>query len=954
MSEDEDEGAIDTLLAAVAAIPEQRPPRPTMGRYRIVRRLGAGGMGVVYAAVDPELDRQVAVTVMRQRTERDDSLAERLHREAQTLAKLSHANVVAVYDVGVEDGDLYIVMQLVEGDTLDQYVARQPRSTREIVALFLAAGRGLAAAHDAGIVHRDFKPSNVLVDRRHGQVRVSDFGLARDGTRRLATASGEAASASTTLTTSGVVGTPAYMAPEQFDARPVTPATDQFAFCVALWEALYGARPFSGDTLGDLATNVTTGKRAEPPLGRRVPRWLHAAIVRGLEIDPTARWPSMHALVDQLELVPKRRARTLVGVGFMGVALVAAGGAWLVGSRHAGAADPCSGASTRLVGVWDAARREHARAHLAKVDPADGAARFAIAAPLLDAYASSWGAMHVEACRANRVTGSQSDALFARRMSCLDRQLADLHATADLLDDASGLPAVDRALVAAHQLGDLGACADADALMAILPLPSEPERRHAIAAAQDAIDRVEQDRRAGKLDGLDARATAAVETARATKYAPVLAVALKTRARLLVDIGNVTAAAGVLRELTDVAAEAKDDATATWAWSHLLITVGWDLGQPQQAVALLPAANAALLRAGGGQQARVDFLYAKSGVLYGDHHVPEAHAALAEARSVLLAAGADRPGSPLMPRLADISLQSGVLYGTDGTPESAEPDFREAVRLYTAAYGPDHPEVAFAWQSLGDSLRWQGKGEDAIAAYREAVRIRATRTGETPALAHTLVSLNAVLVDLARYPEAMEPIDHAVKILRGGGDQVELATALMMKASTLDGVDKLDDAMTFYDESIALFESLGGQQNDLPTALNNRGNLYVRKKDYARAIADLDRAVEIASKTRGPDHPIVLDPLVVAAACLIELHRPAEALPRLERAMKIKAEGVDAPTSEEARYYHGRALYESGKDRAGGLAEVRAARATLAKMQGPIAKGSVDEADEWLRKLSAR
>ena len=343
-----------------------------IGRYRITRKIGEGGMGVVYAAFDPELQRDVAVKLIRADRFRGDihGASARLRREAQITAQLAHPNVVTIYDVGESDGGVYIAMELVDGPSLSRWVKQDARTWREVVSMFFGAGRGLAAAHDAGLIHRDFKPSNVLVgDRR---ARVVDFGLANDAPVRsrplaptadlLSTAPSESgrgrlsdvlitstaptgtsgASASTTTThediaglvetghdvettstggaggdlmtvtvdgdepvtvegsitnTGHFVGTPAYMAPEQFLGREADARTDQFAFCVSLYEGLYGQRPFEGATASEIARNVVSGSILSAPGRARVPGWLRNILLRGLAVDPADRHESVKALL---------------------------------------------------------------------------------------------------------------------------------------------------------------------------------------------------------------------------------------------------------------------------------------------------------------------------------------------------------------------------------------------------------------------------------------------------------------------------------------------------------------------------------------------------------------------------------------------------------------------------------------------------------------------------------
>jgi Tol biopolymer transport system component len=288
------------------SLPEQRQ----LGHYLLLEEIGRGGMGVVYAAHDHKLNRRVALKLLRR--EGDTKLQRRLTREAQAMAKLAHPNVVTVHDIGEHEGVAFIVMEYVEGPTLRQWLAAAPRSVTEILAVFIAAGRGLAAIHEAGLIHRDFKPDNLMI-RSGGQVLVMDLGIARDRTIALppATASldGPDDASVDLLTRDGVLmGSPAYMAAEQFSAEEVTPKTDQFSFCVSLWEALHGERPFAGENIATLIDAVTTG-RTRTAKRSDVPAALRSVLARGLQVDPQARFDSMSALLDALEYASGSRMR---------------------------------------------------------------------------------------------------------------------------------------------------------------------------------------------------------------------------------------------------------------------------------------------------------------------------------------------------------------------------------------------------------------------------------------------------------------------------------------------------------------------------------------------------------------------------------------------------------------------------------------------------------------------
>jgi serine/threonine protein kinase len=325
-------------------------PGVQLGKYRLEHLLGTGGMGAVWAAHDVDLDRKVALKVLGEGLAGDPTAQARLLREARAMARLRHPNVVPVYDALTLDGHDVIVMELVEGTTLAAWLAETARTPEAVIPVLIAAGRGLAAAHAAGMVHRDFKPHNVLVDR-DGRVLVTDFGLARSSeltsvsgvappapeTRAdlggtVSMVRGDAATMAVTprgelpLTRTGtLLGTPAYMAPEQLRGESATARSDQFAFCVTAWEALAGTRPFTGATLGEIGHAIDRGQPAD---AARVPRTVRPALERGLAADPEQRWPAMAPLLDALAPPVRRgasRRRRLIA-GSLGLVLLATAG----------------------------------------------------------------------------------------------------------------------------------------------------------------------------------------------------------------------------------------------------------------------------------------------------------------------------------------------------------------------------------------------------------------------------------------------------------------------------------------------------------------------------------------------------------------------------------------------------------------------------------------------------
>ncbi|HXU02913.1 MAG TPA: protein kinase, partial [Polyangia bacterium] len=284
------------------------PPGSRVDRYQILGAIGRGGMGAVYAAYHPDLDRRIALKVVGESGGDSAERRARLLREARAIARLSHPNVIAVHDAGTFDDRVYIAMEFIEGETVHAWLRTRPRSWREILEVFVAAGRGLAAAHAAGVVHRDFKPRNIMIGR-DGSVRVMDFGLARlaeEPDRPTPTSGADTHALPTSVTSTGaVVGTLAYMAPEQFRREAIDGRADQFSFCVALHEALYGSRPALAHVVAREHANSSIS-----PQRAAVPAWLRAIVARGLAVRREDRFASMDDLLRALgkgRAAPRRR-----------------------------------------------------------------------------------------------------------------------------------------------------------------------------------------------------------------------------------------------------------------------------------------------------------------------------------------------------------------------------------------------------------------------------------------------------------------------------------------------------------------------------------------------------------------------------------------------------------------------------------------------------------------------
>ncbi|MFN0252019.1 MAG: protein kinase domain-containing protein [Kofleriaceae bacterium] len=439
MANSDDELARTATAHDGAPTPDpERPIGEMIGRYRLERELGQGGMGVVFVAFDPDLERRVALKVLRATTSTE--AAQRLQREARAMARLNHPNVVTVHEVGTANGRDYVAMELIEGETLADWLRSQKRSEPDVVDAFVQAGRGLAAAHAAGIVHRDFKPHNVL-RASSGRIEVTDFGLAREahaeaiatdplvatlpvGLATTTTGSKTPSSLSGLTVTGSLLGTPAYMAPEQWTAGVVSPATDQFAFSVALWEALAGERPYREPTVEGLRAQILEGPTDLDV--SKIPRRLRRVLLRGLDPDPKKRWPSMAAML----LVIEKRGRTSALFLAGGGAAVIAGGAIALALGMRGSSEPpCAPPALAPSTVWS----ERARTVLLD-------AGHTAAVKLLDADFGRWASARSLVCAAPVERRAPA-------LACLDGVLQQMNAAVRAAEQLRDVPPIEIGIV---------------------------------------------------------------------------------------------------------------------------------------------------------------------------------------------------------------------------------------------------------------------------------------------------------------------------------------------------------------------------------------------------------------------------------------------------------------------------------------------------------------------------
>ena len=660
-----------------------------MGRYLVIERLGAGAMGVVYAAYDPQLDRKVAIKIVQ--PEADTA---RLEREGTALGRLAHPNVVAVHDVIAVGDGIGLVMEMVEGLDLEAWLRSKKRRWNEIVPVFAAAGRGLAAAHDAGIFHRDFKPANVVLGA-DGRVRVLDFGLA---SAPMPSEQGSGGSKLDQTSAGAVLGTAYYMAPEQHRAEPADAASDQYAFCVALFEAAFGRKPFEGSSVVEVQVLKEDFDGTLPP-DAGVPGHVRSVIARGLSPDPSQRFASMPALVTALErdrMVVVRRTGVFVAVGSLGIAA-----ALLLPDR----APDCDGAA-RLEGVWDEARAEQATFALLATQRSFAADTADAAVRRLDAYRERWLASYGEACEATRARGEQSEAALDLRMQCLNQRRADLGATVELLvSDADSV--VDHAVTVVDHLPTIDRCDDIEALRSTEDAAPTVADVEAEAKVRERMAGIEARLAAGDLDGA---VPAAQQLLRDTDGV--------LRAELLLTLARAEGAAGhrgrAVEDFTRALEEAErahaDDLRAQ-ALLELIAHAAPDPERRVQARGWGRQANAVLDRIGGGGGLRAELSVRLAHLELEDGRPNEAIAHASEA----VEHGSDRP-------LLRASAQelSAHAHLAAGDAREAANQMREVVATRTHNLGAKHPEVAFSRLTLASMLAEAGQREDARVEARAA------------------------------------------------------------------------------------------------------------------------------------------------------------------------------------------------------------------------------------------
>ena len=791
-------------------------------RYVISAVLGRGGMGTVYLAQDRTLGRDVALK-LHHRTG-----AERLHREAMAMAKLAHPNVVTVFEVATVDDRLYVAMEYVRGETFRGWLSTEPRSWRDIIAMLGGAGEGLVAAHAAGLIHRDFKPENILVGD-DGRPRVGDFGLARIGPAPAADAI-NVALADTALTQAGsVLGTPAYMAPEQLAGDMVDARCDQFAFCIVAWEALYGERPFTG---------IDRSARKEPRRSA-VPVRVRRVLERGLAIDPADRYADMRALLTALRGAAMPRTKRRVAVALLGAAILAGAGYMTTTTmqqhRQAAACEARGDSVRRLVSATD---QMVMRMKFVATGSPVALDAFDHTMQVLTPYADTLAAQTTRACNA---TQDPVELRTAKR-TCLDTHTRELAALTALFTNPDA-NVVQRASTAAWSMSEVLPCSDPSALLAQAKRTPVPD-----------LERVKALDDVGRYQEALAAANVVVDSARKSGNREVLLDALLAAAQAQSELEDP----GAARAFEDAVALAESlgrDGDAANAYASLASIAGTMDRDYAAAHRYLALSRAKLERLGGKNLAiRGDLFVTEAQILYDENRLGEAEAAGRQAVATFEQAFGARH-----PKLAGaLGTLSPILLAQGKSDEG----LRTAARTFEMSeqtLGAEHPTTAGANMNYASALIDAKKFDEARARLLRADAVFAKVFGEVhPVRAAIAGNLGGVEQMQEHWDAALAHYQRAISILEQtvGPDSADVSGARRDAAKVLALANRGRDAEAEQLRALAILDKLGADgESRLVGALVELAEMQLTRDDKVTAKRTLDRALAIAAKRPADANP---------------------------------------------------------------------------------------------------
>ncbi|MGB1013181.1 MAG: protein kinase domain-containing protein [Nannocystaceae bacterium] len=855
-------GGPEGIRARKGTTPDDPRAGTVLGRYVVLSQLGAGGMGVVFGAFDPELDRKVAIKLVSRQQSLSEASRLRLQHEAQALARLSHPNVVSVYDVGLYNHQVFVAMEFVEGSTLAAWLQHRggpPRAWQEILHCLQAAGRGLCAAHEHGLIHRDFKPENVMVGK-DGRVRVMDFGLVREhGAREeelprleldgLATRKPDVLGSYCKQTT-GAVGTLGYMSPEQLMNAELTPKSDQFSFFVTLYEALYGHNPFRGETVLTHTTSVLDGVVREPSGSARVPRWLHRIVLQGLAREPHDRFESMTQALEALDSGEIRRRRTRALLAVMGVGLVIAClfgyRHWELASRHSN----CLAQGDAVTEVWNDQARQVMSESLLATEVSFAESAVENVTYWLDERTEEWQQQRTEICLNVSVRETWDRTKFEKAAWCLEDRRLSMAALVNVLSDADQLDA-QMAVQSAAKLEPASHCTN-DSVLAGMPDPPERALRPRITKLRAEISRAMILHKAGKFSESLSLLGDARGAADPIGWKPVLALVLASEAAVLMSLGKHAESEATAMDGYTIAVRSNAWLTAATSAIELAFVVGYMQGRP------------------------------KEGMLWATHAETAIHHA------------GDPAGLWEASRLTSVSAI-----------HAGRRDYTKAIELSTISLatlkeqmGPQHPNTALALNNLGALHRLSGDGSEALRFAEQALLIwEQTLGAKHPVVAAPLGTLAEVYLATDRELKAISVLERKWKIeedVFGRADSRVAATAARIGDAHHARQD-FKAARRFFELSLELYsQDARVERANLHRKL---GELQLSSGEFPSATRHFERALTLRAESDSGQAAAIRFSLARAlwgaADPSVDVQR--RALSEARRALEESSDAEDAP-----------------------------------------------------------
>jgi len=882
------------------------------GRFTVLGPLGGGGMGTVFVAYDPDLDRKIALKVLHVRGEqgRRDML-----REGRALARLKHPNVVTVYEVGVVDDRVFVAMEYVAGQNLREWL-REPRPVDTILARLLEAGRGLAAAHAVDLVHRDCKPENLVIDA-DGHTRVIDFGLARplEDSPLLTTADDTSSPGPHSLR----AGTPAYMPPERLAGGQGDARSDQYAYCVTCWEALLGARP-----------------PAESP-GRRVPAWLRRALERGLASDPAKRWPAMAPLLAALERGRTRARLRSAAVALTSVALLAGGAEgyrrWDLAERAAAHArelaehaTACDDAGAAVDAIWNDAARARITAAFTATGLGYASTTATHVMPWIDRRAAAWKQARTTACRSADplLAGTWSPDTLDRAVLCLEDHLFSLEHLIDAYSQANKT-LVQKAVSFASTADRTADCTD-ERLLARRPVPAA-DSREVLREVRAELARAGAISYRGDFPGAQKAITRARERAeQAIDWPPLWATARAQEAAALEKTGAFPEAEAASVEAYFTAARGEAWEIAADAATKLVYTVGYKRARPDEGRAWARHAELAIALVGEPDDRWTPTLLNNLGTLqFSAHQYKEAQASWERVLEIQ-----ERRLGPEHPQVAMCLNNLGNVFSETGAYADAKRMYARSLAIKEKALGPDHPDLATSLNNLASVHNNMGERAEAIALFTRALAIFEAAVGpDHPDVAMALGNL-ATMHNLGGDPATALALNTRALAIREktlAPDHPDLVNNLSNLGSVHRTMKQYAEARGFYERALAIADKSPGGELQAAKLRNNLALVYQDTGDPAQALALYERALAGFEKAQGANHPAVALNLYNLANLHYNAGRPQLALPMYERAATIFADHPGTQPGEiETHFDIARTLVALRRDRARAIAEATRAR----------------------------